>query len=83
MVFSSKTVCKNINIVFDKQLIEKVHTTKVLVVVIDDKFSWHHHIAYVCKKLNKCLSVIYKVKNILNVNSLKHLYKALILPYLF
>ena len=83
MVFSSKTVFKNINIVFDEQLIERVHTTKFLGVIIDDKLSWHHHIAYVCKKLNKSLSVIYKVKDILNVNSLKHLYNALVLPYLF
>ena len=81
MVFSSKTACKNINIVFDKPLIERVHTTKFLGVVIDDKLSWHHHTAHVCKKLNKSLSVIYKVKNILNVNSLKHLYNALVLPY--
>ena len=78
MVFSSKTVCKNINIVFDEQLIERFHTTKFWGAIIDDKLSWHHHIAYVCKKLNKSLSVIYKVKNILNVNSLKHLYNALI-----
>ena len=42
-----------------------------------------HHIAHVCKKLNKSLLVIYKVKNILIVNSLKHLYNALVLPYLF
>ena len=83
MVFSSKTVYKNINIVFDEQLIERVHTTKFLGVIIDDKLSWHHRIVYVCMKLNKSLSVIYKVKNILNVNSLKHLYNALILPYLF
>ena len=83
MVFSSKTVCKNINIVSDEQLIERVHTTKFLGVITDDKLSWHHHVAYVCKKLNKSLSVIYLVKNILHVNSLKHLYNVLILPYLF
>ena len=35
------------------------------------------------QKLNKSLSVIYKVKYILNVDSLKYLYNALILPYLF
>ena len=83
MIFTNKTVCNNFNIVFDKQLIERVHTTKFLGVVIDDKLSWHRHIAYVCKKLTKSLSVIYKVKNILNVDSLKYLYNSLILPYLF
>ena len=83
MIFTNKTVCNNFNIVFDKQLIERVHTTKFLGVVIDDKLSWHRHIAYVCKKLTKSLSVIYKVKNILNVDSLKYLYNSLILSYLF
>ena len=83
MIFTNKYVCNNINIVFDQQLIERVHTTKFLGVFIDDKLSWHHHIAYVCKKINKSLSVIYKVKNMLNVKSLKYLYNALILPYLF
>ena len=55
---------------------ERVHTNKFLGVVIDDKLSWHHHIA-------QSLSVVYKVNNILNVNSLKYFYNALISPYLF
>ena len=49
---------------------------------MDDKLSWYHHVAHVCKKLNKSFSVIYKVKNILNVHSLKYLFNELILPYL-
>ena len=68
MIFTSKTVCKNINIIFDKQLIERIHTTKFY---------------YVSKKINKSLSIIYKVKNIVQVNSLKYLYNALILPHLY
>ena len=83
MIFTNKNACNNINIIFDQQLIERVRTTKCLVVVIDDKLSWHYHIAYVYKKLHKSLSVIYKVKNMLNVDSVKYLYNALILPYLF
>ena len=58
MIFTNKTACNNINIIFDKQLIVRAHITKFLGVVIVDKLSWHHHIAYVCKKLNKSLSFI-------------------------
>ena len=58
-------------------------STRFLDIVIDDKLSWLHHIACICTKLNKSLTVIYKVKNILNVDFLKYLYNALILPYLF
>ena len=49
MIFTKKIVCDNINIVFDNQPLDRVHTTKFLGVIIDDKLSWHHHITYVCK----------------------------------
>ena len=51
MIFTNKLVCNNINIVFDNQPVDRVHTTKFMRVIIDDKLFWHHHIAYVCSKI--------------------------------
>ena len=79
MIFSSKPICNSINIVFDKQ---RVNTAKLLGVIIEDRLSWLCHVLHVCKKLNKSLAVINKVKNILNDDTMKYLYNALILPYL-
>ena len=83
MLFTRKNVSNRIDIVFDGKQIERVHTTKFLGVIIDDKLSWQHHVSHVCKKLNKSLAVINKVRYILNVDALKNLYTALVLPYLF
>lgn len=63
-------------------VIERVHEIKFLGVIIDDRITWNSHIKYITTKISRSISVIAKVKNILNIKALHTLYCSLILPYL-
>ena len=84
MVFSNKWKHSyNTNeIKIDDILIEEVTVTKFLGVLIDNKLQWKEQIDSVCSKVSKNLSIIYRVRHILDTNSLFTLYCTLILPYL-
>lgn len=62
--------------------IEQVHSTKFLGVIIDDKLSWKPHISKVRGKLARCISVMYKAKDLINKSALMLLYNSLFLPHL-
>lgn len=82
MVFGN---CKNkidIKLIIDHIEIERVHENKFLGVILDHKLCWKPHIEFVRAKIAKNISVINKVKHILNPQSLHTLYCAMILPYL-
>ena len=59
-----------------------VYETKFLGVIIDYKLNWKSHITQVRNKLNRCVSVIYKASQLLDIDSLRLLYCSLYLPYL-
>ena len=63
-------------------VIEKVHKTKFLGVITDDKLQWSEQICYVKSKLVKCISVMYKAKSVFNSEALLMLYNTLLQPYL-
>ena len=55
---------------------------KYLAVYIDDEFIWKKHITYVCNKLSKSISILFKACQTLNANVLRTLYCSLFLPYI-
>ena len=61
--------------------IERVHEIKFLGVIIDEKITWKH-VKYISTKISRSISVIAKVKYMLNSASLHILYCSMILPYL-
>ena len=82
MVFGNKNINCNAEIMFNNCAIERVYNAKFLGVLIDDKLSWNVHVVHICTKLSRSISIIKKVKNILNSDNLKTLYNSLILPYI-
>ena len=56
--------------------------TKFLGVIIDDKLSWKNHVSYLCKKLQKSMGILRKVKYLLKRLSLLTLYNSLVLLYM-
>lgn len=54
--------------------IERVHETKFLGVIADDKLCWKAHIKHVKQKLLKAISILYKTRNLLNTCCLYLLY---------
>lgn len=82
MIFDSKGKEIDCTISIDGVNVERVHVTKFLGVLVDDKLSWHNQISSVSRNVSKNISILYKVKYILNSDSLFTLYCSLILPYL-
>ena len=81
MIFGKKYTDSLFNIQIDGVVVDRVHVTKFLGVLVDDELTWNNHITSVCKNISKNMSMLYKVKHILNSNSLYTLYCSLLLPY--
>ena len=80
MIFGKKYTDSVFNIQIDGVVVDRVHVTKFLGVLVDDELTWNNHITSVCKNISKNMSMLYKVKLILNSNSLYTLYCSLLLP---
>ena len=64
----------------DNIVIERVNCSKFLGVIIDSKLSWSDHVSYIRHKMSKNLSVMYRVKWLLNNSALYMIYCTLVLP---
>lgn len=62
--------------------IERVHSTRFLGVIIDDRLIWDEHIKYICNKLSKSIGILIKVRHCLPPKTLVTLYYSLIYPYI-
>ena len=62
--------------------ISRVHTTKFLGVIIDEKLNWKEHINYIKTKLSKRISIMNKAREMLNNNSVWTLYCTLFLLFI-
>ena len=82
MVFGKKVQNMSVPIIINNTFVSRVYATKFLGVYIDDKLNWSHHIQHVQGKLSRSISILYKVRNILDSHSLHTLYCTLFLPYL-
>ena len=60
----------------------KEESSKFLGVILDESLTWKQHINHINKKISKSLFAIKQVKHILNTDSLKILYSALIQPHI-
>ena len=74
VLLSEELVINNVNI-------DMVDNTKFLGVFIDQNLSFHKHIHYIKGKVSRGIGILYKCKPLLNENSLKILYNAIIYPY--
>ena len=66
----------------DNNVIERVNCKKVIGVFIDSKLSWSDHVTYIRHKMSKNLSVMHRVKWLLNMSALYMIYCTLVLPYI-
>ena len=81
MVFV-KTNCTSRHVTINGTEIEEVNSTKFLGVFIDNKLKWDIQIKHVQSKISKNISILYRVKNLLDASALLTLYNTLVLLYL-
>jgi hypothetical protein len=66
----------DLHISYENRQISRIHRTKFLGLVIDDKLSWHYHIDQIIPKLNMATYIIRIVKPLLSLEALKLVYFA-------
>ena len=65
----------------DSDSINRFSSTKTLGVIVDECITWRDHIDQVAKKASKGIGFMRRSKDLLNTNTLKAVYDALILPH--
>ena len=85
MVIGSRAYKKleSFNVFINATLLNRVHSTKCLGVLIDDhdELNWSNHVDKITKTTQRNISVIRRAKIYLPQNSLKLLYNSLVLPH--
>ena len=82
MLFGNYCKKSYIDIKVDNTILDRLYVTKFLGILIDDKLNWNEHIGMIKYKLSKTIAVVYRVKYLLEKNSLFILYCSLFLPYI-
>ena len=84
MVIGSRAYLKKIesfNVFINATLLNRVHSTKCLGVLIDDELNWSSHVDKITKPTQRNISVIRRANIYLTQNSLKLLFNSLVLPH--
>uniref|UniRef100_A0A3Q3JDA1 Reverse transcriptase domain-containing protein n=1 Tax=Monopterus albus TaxID=43700 RepID=A0A3Q3JDA1_MONAL len=82
MVFGNRRPHNELQLRIGGANIERVYEIKFLGVMVDDRLSWKSHIRHVQHKIAKNISILARVRHMLDVKALRILYCSLILPYL-
>ena len=82
MVISRKQIVNKPIVSINSINIERVYITKFLGVHIDCQLDWNGHIKSITNKIAKNVSVMNRVKHLLNSHALYSLYTTLIIPYM-
>lgn len=81
IVFSKKKIRK-LDLRINNQSIQEVNSTKFLGVYLDKDISWKTHCDYVRQKLIKINAITYRIRDCLDLKTLKTIYHSLFLPHL-
>ena len=85
MIFTRKGNAHNKtteSIVINNYILEQVSSIKFLGVIINDRLNWTEHKSYTRNKILKCLGVLYKCRQVMNLDECINMYNSFILPYL-
>ena len=68
-------------VLMDNIVIDQVHNTKLLGVIINSNLTWHDHIKAISSKISKSIGVLLRIRKNAPNNVLLTLYHTLIEPY--
>ena len=84
MIFSKKSkkcINNEYNITVNNNIIEQVTSIKFLGVMINNTLNWEEHKLYVQRKVQKSLGILYKCRQVMNMEECINLYKSFVVPY--
>ena len=70
------------DIILNNYILQQVHFTKKLGIIIDDKLKWANHISYIKNKIAKGMGILLKARKVLKIKALLQLYNSFVFPYL-
>ena len=82
MCFSNSTVQNVSHIFLNNTTIEKCSNQRILGVTIDDKLKFNLHINVISKKISQNSGILYKLRNYLDISTLRSIYYSFIDCYL-
>lgn len=82
IIFSSSNITHNFNIYIDKNKLNRVSGTNYLGVFLDEKLNWKGHINIIKTKVSRGIHLISKLRNYININTLKMVYFSTVYPHL-
>ena len=82
MIFGRPDKPEHHRVYIDNIVIERVNCNTFLVVLIHSKLSCSDHVSYIRHKMSKNLSVMHRVKWLLNKSAIYMIYCTLVLPYI-
>ena len=79
IIFANKKQHRlTVNITLNGTNIEQVSHTKFLGAIIDENITWKEQIKTVETKVSKSIAVLYKTKDVLDIQALRTLYQLLV-----
>ncbi len=84
LIGSNHCVTKNtkITVKFNDQIIELVHSAKLLGIHIDSNLTWEEHYNYICKKISENLGVLKYIRDYIKFDILKMVHNSTVLPHM-
>ena len=80
MIFGNHRITADICVKINKEKVNRVNSTTLLGVVIDDKLNWKSHILSIRSKQSKCCAIVYRASSLINKHSMHILYYSLFMP---
>ena len=83
-MFSNKNKMINtesLNVLIDNIVIDQVHNTKFVGVIINFNLTWHDHIKAISSKVSKSIGILLRIRKNVSNDVLLTLYHTLIEPY--
>ncbi len=83
LIGSYRRVTNNtkITVKFNGQIIEQVHSSKLLGKHIDSNRIWEEHYNYICKKISQKKEVLKYVRDYVKFDILKMVHSSIVLPH--
>ena len=85
MIFSKKRKAELKNdstLKMNNVILEQVTSIKFLGVIVSDNLNWNTHKQYIQQKIQKSLGILYRCRQIMNMEECVNMYKTFIVPYL-
>ncbi len=84
LIGSYHCVTKNtkITVQFIGQIIEQVHSSKLLGIYIDSNLTWEEQYNYICMKISQKIGVLKYVRDYVKFDILKMVHSSILLPHM-